>query len=108
YYSHKELMDKNGAEKQEMLWQKGVNWNDYPDFFKRGSYVQRRTIVSKLTVEDVEKLPPLHNARKNPELQIERTEDRRIEMPPLNRVKNRVGVLFFGEDPLVEANPAVG
>lgn len=30
FYSHKELMGKNGSQKQEMLFQKGVNWNDYP------------------------------------------------------------------------------
>jgi tRNA(His) 5'-end guanylyltransferase len=40
YYSHNELMNKNGSEKQEMLFQKEVNWNDYPTFFIRVSYVQ--------------------------------------------------------------------
>src|ERR1700722_9495140 len=47
YYSHKELMNKHTGEMQEMLWQKGVNWNDYPDFFRRGSYVQRRIVKTK-------------------------------------------------------------
>lgn len=100
YYSHKELQDKDGSQKQEMLFQKGINWNDYPDYFKRGSYIQRRVIKSKLTVEDLQKLPPLHNAHKNPDLEIERTVYDRIDMPPLNRVTNRVGVIFNGELPI--------
>lgn len=39
-FSHKELHGKNGKEMQEMLFQKGINWNEYPWQFKRG-----RTIV---------------------------------------------------------------
>lgn len=102
YYSHKELLNKNSSEKHDMLWQKGINWNDYPDFFKRGSYIQRRKVTSKLSIADLEALPPLHNARKNPDLEIERTEIRVIDMPSLNRVFNRVGVLFHGQSPQLE------
>lgn len=35
-YSQKELNKKNTSELQEMMWQKGQNWNDYPVGFKRG------------------------------------------------------------------------
>lgn len=101
FYSHKELMNKDGSEKQEMLFQKGVNWNDYPAFFKRGSYIQRRIVKSKASVEDLEKLPPKHHARLNPDLEIERSEYRRLDMPPFNRVTNRVGVIFRGETPVL-------
>ena len=40
-YSHKELTGKNGNEKQEMLFQKGINWNDYPVKFKRGYVIKK-------------------------------------------------------------------
>jgi tRNA(His) guanylyltransferase len=43
-YSHKQLHQKNTSEMQEMLWQKGINWQDYPARFKRGGYFQRRVI----------------------------------------------------------------
>lgn len=99
YYSHKELMGKHSGEKQEMLFAKGVNWNDYPDFFKRGTYVQRRKERRRLTVEELADLPPLHEARKNPELEFERSVVRRLSMPPLAKVTNRVGAIFFGEEP---------
>jgi tRNA(His) guanylyltransferase len=35
-YSHKECDNKNTSQLQEMVFQKGQNWNDYPDGFKRG------------------------------------------------------------------------
>jgi tRNA(His) 5'-end guanylyltransferase len=37
YYSHKEVQNKDGNELQELLFQKGINFNDYPEAFKRGS-----------------------------------------------------------------------
>jgi len=41
YYSHSELMNKNSKEKQEMLFKKRINFNDYPDWFKRGTFIQK-------------------------------------------------------------------
>jgi tRNA(His) guanylyltransferase len=35
-YSHKECTDKNNSELQEMIFQKGINWNDCPTSQKRG------------------------------------------------------------------------
>jgi tRNA(His) guanylyltransferase len=46
-YSHKQLEGKNITEQQEMCFQKGVNWNDMPDGFKRG-----RMVVPKWEVID--------------------------------------------------------
>lgn len=43
-YSHKELNNKNSDEKQEMLFQKGINWNDYPASCKRGSIIVKKEI----------------------------------------------------------------
>ena len=100
YFSHKQLHGKHGNEMQEMLWQKGVNWNDYPGFFKRGTFVQRRTVVRKFTTEEWERLPEKHEARLNPDLEIERSQVVRLEMPPFRSVKNRVGVIFSGEEPI--------
>lgn len=43
-YPHKELNGKSQSAQQEMIFQKGQNWNDMPDGFKRG-----RTIYQKKT-----------------------------------------------------------
>lgn len=42
-YSHKELEGKSSSEKQEMLFQKGINWNDYKTKYKRGSIIKKHT-----------------------------------------------------------------
>lgn len=97
--THKQRDNKNGAEMQAMLLEKGVNWHDYPDFFKRGTYVQRRKTLRKFTAEELDKLPPLHEARKNPDLMVERTDCVALALPPLRLVKNRVEVLFAGAEP---------
>ena len=55
-YSHKELEGKNGNEQQEMIFQKGINWNDFPVGHKRG-----RTIV-KQTYVNGELFPPEDNS----------------------------------------------
>lgn len=99
HYSPKQLLGKNGKQKQEMLFQKGINWNDYPTFFKRGVFVQRRTKLTPFATEEIEKLPPKHEARANPDLIVERQEWVAIEMPPFRTVKNREDVIFEGAQP---------
>ena len=101
YYSHKELQEKNGKEMQEMLFQKGINWNDYPTSFKRGTYYQRRKIMRKFTPDEIEQLPEKHQARKDTNLEIIRTEIRKLEMPPFSKIINRVEVIFDGADPIL-------
>lgn len=46
-YSHKELEDKDSNEMQEMIFQKGINWNDFDPKLKRG-----RLIIKKDYVKD--------------------------------------------------------
>lgn len=99
FYSHKQLFNKNIKEAQELLFQKGINWNDYPSFYKRGSYVQRKIIKRKFTTEEIEKLPMQHDARKNSDLEVERTEYDIVDMPVFSQVVNRNEVVFLGEKP---------
>lgn len=99
YYSHKELFKKHQTEQHDMLHAKGINWNDYPSAFKRGTYVRRVKTMSKFTPEELAQLPAKHNAHKNPDLVVERSRVEFVEFPPFGSVQNRVGVIFFGEDP---------
>ena len=102
YYSHNELLDQGRADMMDMLHDKGVNWNDYPPFFKRGVYVQRKHKLLKFTPEELEKLPAQHEARRNPDLKIWRSEVVVVDMPPLAKVINREEVVFDGADPYTE------
>lgn len=43
HFSHKELDHKSQSDIQEMLFRKGINWNDYSTVEKRGSFVRRYT-----------------------------------------------------------------
>lgn len=102
YYSHKQLHGKSSSNMLDMLLHKDVNWHDYPAFFKRGVYVQCHKVVRKFTADEWEKLPPKHNAKLNPDLEVERTEVRILDMPPLVHAENRIGVVFEGDIPLLK------
>jgi tRNA(His) 5'-end guanylyltransferase len=85
-YSHKELHEKSTKQMQEMLHGKGINWNNYPSFFKKGTY---------LTRQKDEHFIPLGNNEES--IYVDRTVIKELEMPPFGRIENRVGVLFKGE-----------
>jgi tRNA(His) 5'-end guanylyltransferase len=106
YYAHHEVHERNGSEMQELLFRKGVNWNDYPPFFKRGTFIRRRKVGRAFTAVELETLPAKHAARSNPALVVERTECESLEMPPLSTVENREGVLFRAEEPQLRGEAA--
>jgi tRNA(His) 5'-end guanylyltransferase len=107
YYSHNELLHKHSGEMQEMLFQKGVNWNDYPPHFKEGVFVQRHDVYRTFSSSELLNLPEHHIAHKNPELQYRRSEVRVLLCPPFNKVVNREGVIFRGEAPKTEREDSV-
>jgi len=92
YYSTKELMNKHSKDKQEMLWQKGINWNDYPVFFKRGTYVKRFTEERVLTKAELERIPLNH--RPDEDAVFTRSSVKVLDMPPIRRVMNLKEVLM--------------
>ena len=103
YFSHKSLQGLNGSEKQERLWtEKGINWNDYPTFFKRGTYVQRKTFERELT--EAERMAISEKHRPEPGQKFTRSSIVELELPPAKRVANYADVLFFKEAP--KAKPA--
>lgn len=105
-YSEKQLLGKHSAEKQDMLMEKGINWNDYPVFFKRGTYARRVVISRKFTDEELSELPEHHEARNNPDLLITRSSIEVIDMPIFTKVMNRNEVVFDGAVPIVAEDDA--
>jgi len=101
YFSHKELHQRNTQKIVEMLEKKGIIWGDYPDFFKRGTYVQRKTVKRPFTRQEIAKLPENHHALANPDLEVTRRDYVYVDMPPFQQIQNRVGVVFNGEKPVV-------
>lgn len=101
YYPSKEIFGKNSSEMQEMLFQKGVNWNDYPVWAKRGTYLGRRVSNRKLTPDELSQLPQRHDARRNPDMVITRSGVTVLDLPPLGGIANRIGVIFDGVQPIM-------
>ncbi len=104
HYSHKELHGKSSSQMQDMLHDKGINWNDYPAFFKRGVFIRMETENRPFSADEIEKLPPKHEARRNPDLIVERQILCELDMPPFSKVTNRVAVLFDGQSPVLAAD----
>lgn len=94
-FSHKSLHGLNGSEMQDKLMlEKGINWNNLPIKYKRGSYVKRIKVNKPMSKEELETLPEKHNLRKNPYQIIERHIIDIIEYPILNKISNRSDVIF--------------
>ena len=102
HISHKELQGKNGTQVREMLMAIGIDWEEYPAFFKRGTWIQKHRVTRPFTTQEIDNLPPKHEARTNPDLVVERWEIRELNMPPFSLVTNRVSVIFEGASPLLE------
>ncbi|RLD04112.1 MAG: hypothetical protein DRI65_11390 [Chloroflexota bacterium] len=86
-YSHKTLQGKNGMQMMDMLMEAGINWNDFPYFFKRGVYVRKveRDISFRGEYENpVDKIVP-------------------VNMPVFSTVINREEVIYDGAEPQVAA-----
>jgi tRNA(His) guanylyltransferase len=99
HYSESEIEGVSGNAKQEMLWQKGVNWNDFPAFFKRGTYLQRRTVDRLLTDEERARIPEAH--RPPPGKTVRRTQVLELELPPVRTITNLAAVLFERAEPMI-------
>lgn len=60
-FSHSSLIGMNGSQMQERLFaEKGINFNDYPYFFKRGTFVRRVKEERVLSAEQLARIPEQH------------------------------------------------
>ena len=55
HFSHKQLHKKNGNDLQDMLHEKGINWNDFPVPMKRGSCVVKKMVAIKTDSGPIER-----------------------------------------------------
>jgi len=97
-YSHNQLHKKSGSDMQEMMFQAGTNFNDYPAFFKRGTFVRRELVDVELTDEQYTMIPEAHRPNG---MTVKRHRMIEIDMPSFSTVTNRAGVIFDKEDPIV-------
>lgn len=94
-FSHRALHQKDQKAMLTMLAEIGVDFEAFPEAFRRGSFVRRYTFERLLTDEELARIPEKHR----PSGPVMRSEMRVVEMPPFNRVANRVEVVFDAAPP---------
>lgn len=98
--SDRELFGLNQNERQEAMFQRGINWNNYPEAMKRGTFVGRSVFERTLSPAELDYLPPKHHAHSDPNFIVRRSSVAFRSAPPLTSLENRVEFLFDGEDPV--------
>ena len=94
HFSHKACDNLNGKQLQEKLHaEAGINWNNYPTQFKRGTFVKHAKTQRAFTPEELADLPPLHDARKDPNLVVERRVLVECDLD-LRSIEDRPSALF--------------
>ena len=94
HFSHKACDNLSGKELQEKLFaEASVNWNDYPPWAKRGTFVKHAKTKRAFTPEELADLPPLHDARKDPSLVVERRVLVECDLD-LRSIEDRPSALF--------------
>ena len=88
HFSHQQLDRKKQPELREMLAERGVDFETYPEAFKWGTWIRWVTFERPFTIADVANIPAEH--RPAPDALVTRSEV---------RVKNRREVIFEGAEP---------
>ena len=99
-FSHKELQGKKRPEMMDMLMSVGVNWNDYPSLFKRGTYVSKREVETTLSQAQMQKIPEEYRPKYGI---VKRNHSTALEnVPPITKIENRLGFIFDKEEPILK------
>jgi len=85
------------------LWKKGKAWGELLPERKFGTAYARRTVRRKLWHSEIEDLPAKHEARKNPNLLVDRQDYVKVELPLRWLVENPVEMIFDGAAPVRKA-----
>lgn len=95
------LLKKSSIQKILMIKQSGKgDWTKLPSKYRKGSYFKSSITKTKFTHQELEQLPPNHNAKKDPNLLIERKTIIELDVPDLNSSSYQdIEPLLFSEHP---------
>ncbi len=96
-YGHKFLVGKNTRDKLDLLHARGINWNDYPQFFKEGSFIKRVLITRSLSDDELDRIPNQYR----PKEPVTRSRVVQMELPPFEQILNKVGFVFDDQVPII-------
>lgn len=93
---HKRTLGKHSKEQLELIKSTGDDWDKYPDWARRGTYLRRQRIERKFDASELATLPPQHAAHKNPDLLVTRTSVVELSFPYLADIQpnERMEILF--------------
>jgi len=80
-----ELHGKDKTFQHELLMRNGINFNNYPAYFKRGIYIKRITEYRELTENEMENIPYEYQ----PQGPVERRSIKYLRVPPINKLTLR-------------------
>jgi tRNA(His) 5'-end guanylyltransferase len=95
-HSHNELLGVPSARRLEMHIARGGVWEELPAGFRQGSYLLAQRTMRKFSEEEIPSLPDQHEARRNPDLVVQRRDIRVATIAPLRKQANPLGALFGG------------
>lgn len=73
HFSHFDLNEKSIDDVREMLIDyRSINWYDCSSYIKYGTFYLKKIVQIPYSKEEIDRLPEKHEARKNPDLLIER------------------------------------
>lgn len=97
YFTQKQLEGAGTARQHDLLHKIGVNWATFEDHYKRGTYFAKRSKEFELEKEVWDKIPEKKRPESNKFMRRVVTE---LCLPPVEKVANLHGVIFFEDDPL--------
>lgn len=98
HFSQKALHGKGQPDMLAMLREIGVEFDDYPGFFRNGTFARRANIERPLTPDELAKIPEAHR----PSGPVIRTEIKTENTVFLRDIAERVAFVFAGRSALQE------
>lgn len=96
--SAKQMHGKGQRQMLEMITEAGVDFDAYPEAFRRGSFIRRRKVERALTAEELAKIPA---KLRGEDVIVTRSEIIVVEgVPAFQRVANRTDFIMGGADPI--------
>ena len=101
-YGHKALLGVGTRELIERLESDDDPVQAWPGRHIGGIAISKRRVKRRFKAHELDKLPPRHAARLDPQVKIERTEVVRVENPTYRDTAQAVGMIFGWRDEIVE------
>lgn len=90
YFNHSAVFGKKSKEMKKMLLEKGIDWSQYPNAFKFGTYLKREEELYTLSNDELDKIPKKHR----PTEPIKRKIINKLDISPLSKKENLIDIIF--------------